>query len=76
MKSIMDAIGYAIDFVAVFIQLPYIVIAGCIASAANRAGRRSKVTYVWRPFTGVNKIWKEPNGDCMFVTLTYKELFN
>ena len=75
MKSIMDAIGYAIDFVAVFIQMPCIVIAGCIASAANRAGIRSKATYVWLPFTGVYKVWTEPNGDYMSVTLTYKELF-
>lgn len=76
MKSIMDAIGFAIDLVAVLIQMPYIVIAGCIASCAHRAGICSKPTYVWLPLTGVHKVWKEPNGDTMSITLTYKELFN
>lgn len=79
MKTVMNVIGFigfTIDLLAVIIQMPYIIVSGCIASCVHRLGVCSKVTYVWLPSTGVHKVWKKPNGDTMSITLTYKELFN
>ena len=74
--KILDAIGFVIDFVVVFIQSPYIFIAGYIMGGTYCPDIGSKAVYVWYPTEGVIKAHMESNEDIVYELVTYKELFH
>ena len=76
MKIVMDAIGDVINLVVLFIQGPYIFIAGCIMGRNYCPGVESKAMYVWYPTEGAIKWWMRPDGDMTFDIVTYEELFH
>ena len=73
--KIMRIIGYIIDLVALFIQLPYMFIAGAIVGESYVPYFGSNAVYIWYPTDGVLKMWMRPCGDIAFDIITYKELF-
>ena len=76
MKNVMKAIGFVINLVVVFIQGPYLFIAGCIMGRNYCPGVGSKAIYAWYPTEGAIKAWMRPNCDITFDVVTYKELFH
>lgn len=76
MKSIMEAIGDVINFMVMFIQIPYIFIAGYIMGWTYCPGIGSKTVYIWYPTIGVIEIWVRSDGDTTYDFITYKELFH
>lgn len=76
MKNVMNYIGLVINLVAIFIQAPYIFIAGCIMGGANRLGICSMEVYIWFPTYGVIKAWMRTDGGITCDMVTYKELFH
>ena len=76
MMTIMEAIGFAIDFMVILIQVPYIFIAGFIIGWTYCPYVGSNYIYVWYPTDGVIKMWMRPNGDITYDLVTYKELFH
>lgn len=76
MMTIMKAIGFAIDFIGILIQVPYMFIAGFIIGGTYCPYVGSNEMYIWYPTEGVIKMWMRPNGDITYDLVTYKELFH
>lgn len=74
--KIMNAIGDIIDFVVLFIQLPYMFIAGFIMGCTYTPLFGSNAAYIWYPTEGAIKMWMLPNGDITYDLVTYKELLH
>lgn len=74
--KVINVIGRIIDVVVIFIQLPYIFIAGCIMGGSYIPHFGSNNVYVWYPTIGVITLWMRPYGDIAYDFITYKELFH
>ena len=74
--EIIGFIGFIINMVTAFIQLPYLYIAGITMGWSYRPGIGSKAIYGWYPTEGVFKLHMNPDGYTVSDIITYKELFN
>ena len=74
--KVIEIIGFIIDIVITFIQLPYMYIAGFTMGWSYLPGIGSKVIYVWYPTEGAIKLYMNPDGLIVQDIITYKELFN
>ena len=76
MMTIMKAIGFAIDFIGILIQVPYMFIAGFTIGGTYCPYVGSNEMYIWYPTEGVIKMWMRPDGSMAYNVITYKELFH
>lgn len=74
--KVIEIIGFIINMVMAFIQLPYLYIAGFTMGWSYLPGIGSKAVYGWYPTEGVIKLYMNPDGYTVSDIITYKELFN
>ena len=73
--NVIEIVGDIIDFVVIFIQMPYIFICGIIMGNSYVPGIGSNSAYIWQPTIGVIEAYMRAYGDITYNVITYKELF-
>lgn len=73
--TIIGAIKYTINCVAVLIQAPYVFVGGSIIAALRKDYEPSHNLYVWLPMTGFIGYWFDWFGNINYFGIPYNKLF-